>query len=80
MNTGFFDVVVIITYGDIGGFTVDYLLIKNGTPDLSVCDSLEHGVIMMYNQIISKVNSSLNLLLDESDIDSILKGRIQQFR
>jgi len=59
---------------DIGGFTVDYLLIKKGNPDLSVCDSLEHGVIKMYNQIISKVNSSLNLLLDESDIDSILKN------
>ena len=64
---------------DIGGFTVDYLLIKNGTPDLSVCDSLEHGVIMMYNQIISRVNSSLNLLLDESDIDSILKEEYNNF-
>ena len=36
---------------DIGGFTVDYLLIKNGQADLSVCDSLENGVIVLYNQV-----------------------------
>ena len=59
---------------DIGGFTADYLLIKNGQADLSVCDSLEHGVIIMYNQIIARVNSDLDTLLDESDIDTILKG------
>ena len=28
---------------DIGGFTADYLSIKNGQADLSVCDTLEHG-------------------------------------
>jgi plasmid segregation protein ParM len=59
---------------DIGGFTADYLLIKNGQADLSVCDSLEHGVIIMYNQIIARVNSDRDILLDESDIDAILKG------
>ena len=59
---------------DIGGFTADYLLIKNGQADLSVCDSLEHGVIIMYNQIIARVNSDRDILLDESDIDTILKG------
>ena len=64
---------------DLGGFTVDYLLIKNGNPDLSVCDTLEHGVIIMYNQIISRVNSSLNVLLEESDIDSILKEEYNNF-
>ena len=25
---------------DIGGFTLDYLLIRSGKPDLSACDSL----------------------------------------
>jgi hypothetical protein len=30
---------------DIGGFTADYLLLKKGNADLSVCDSLENGVI-----------------------------------
>ena len=58
---------------DIGGFTADYLLIKNGQADLTVCETLEHGVIILYNQIIARVNSDLDILLDESDIDIILK-------
>jgi len=64
---------------DIGGFTVDYLLIKNGAADMSVCDSLEHGVIIMYNQITARVNSDFDILLDESDIDIILKGEPNSF-
>jgi plasmid segregation protein ParM len=64
---------------DIGGFTADYLLIKDGQADLSVCDSLEHGVIIMYNQITGRVNSDLDILLDESDIDALLKGEATSF-
>jgi plasmid segregation protein ParM len=64
---------------DIGGFTADYLLIKNGQADLSVCDTLEHGVIILYNQIAARVNSELDMLLDESDIDAILKGTSHDF-
>ena len=30
---------------DIGGFTADYLLMKNGEIDLTSCDSLENGAI-----------------------------------
>lgn len=58
---------------DIGGFTADYLLIKSGQPDLSVCDTLENGVIVLYNYISARVNSDLDMLLEEVDIDSILK-------
>ena len=43
-----------------------YLLIKKGQADLSVCDSLENGVIVLYNRIISKVNADLDMLQDES--------------
>ena len=64
---------------DIGGFTADYLLIKNGQTDLSVCDSLENGVIVLYNNITARVNSDLDMLLDESDIDAILKGEANSF-
>ncbi|WP_326975274.1 ParM/StbA family protein [Caproicibacter sp. BJN0012] len=59
---------------DIGGFTTDYLLMKNGGADLSSCDSLENGVIHLYNKIKSKVNAEIDMLLEESDIDAILKG------
>jgi len=64
---------------DIGGFTADYLMIKNGQADMSVCDSLEHGVIILYNQISAKVNSELDILLEESDIDSIIKGEPSEY-
>ncbi len=57
---------------DIGGFTADYLLIRKGHADLSVCDSLENGVITLYNRIKSKINADFDLLLDESDIDAVL--------
>lgn len=59
---------------DIGGYTADYLILKNGAPDLSACSSLEHGVILLYNQVINAVNSAYDLLLDESDVDSTLRG------
>lgn len=42
---------------DIGGYTVDYLLIKNGVGDLTICDSLENGIITLYNKIISRARS-----------------------
>ena len=59
---------------DIGGFTADYLLLKNGKADLASCDSLENGVILLYNKIRSRGNAELDLLLDEGDVDAILMG------
>ena len=40
---------------DIGGFTADYLLIKNGQADLSVCDTLEHGFFVGCSNVHSAV-------------------------
>lgn len=60
---------------DIGGFTADYLQIVNGQADLTVCDSLEHGVITLYNEIIRKVNADLDMLVDDTDIDEVINGR-----
>lgn len=60
---------------DIGGFTADYLQIKNGEGDLSVCDSMENGIIMLYNRIISKVRAEQDILLSELEIDAILLGK-----
>ena len=36
---------------DIGGFTVDILLLCNGKPDLQFCRSIEMGVISMNNEV-----------------------------
>lgn len=60
---------------DIGGMTADYLQIKNGQGDLSVCDSLENGVIMLYNKIGSKLRAEQDIILSEQEIDAILMGR-----
>ena len=64
---------------DIGGFTADFLLVKNGQADLSACDTLENGVIILYNQIIAHINSDFDMLLEESDIDAILNNQQTEF-
>lgn len=64
---------------DIGGFTADYLMLKNGQADLSTCDSLENGVITLYNGIRSRVNSVFDILLDETDIDAVLQGKQNEY-
>lgn len=52
---------------------------KNGEPDLAACDSLENGVITLYNRIKAKVNADLDMLLDESDIDAVLKEQPTEY-
>lgn len=59
---------------DIGGYTADYLQIRNGAGDLSVCDSLENGVILLYNKVKSRVRAEYDVLLSEPEIDAILMG------
>ena len=59
---------------DIGGYTADILKISSGMLDLSVCDSLEYGTINFYNLAMKRINSTFDLLLDENDIDTVLRG------
>ena len=63
-----------VTVIDIGGFTADFLQLKKGEFSLETCDSLENGVILLYNDIIKKVNGDFDILMEESDIDSIIRG------
>ena len=60
---------------DIGGYSLDYLQLKYGKPDMSVCDSLDMGVITLYNAIKSQINSSEDMLIDENDIDAVLQNK-----
>ena len=62
------------TIVDVGGYTVDYIQLKRGQADLSVCDSLDYGIIILYNKIKSKINAAFNMLIDESDVDAVLSG------
>ena len=59
---------------DIGGYTTDLLLLKNGRPDLEFCRSFETGVITMSNEIIGKVNAQHGIKLVEDQITAVLRG------
>lgn len=60
---------------DIGGMSADYLVIKKGIADMSVCDTLEYGVIILHNTIKSKASSDYDILLDDDEIDDIIQNR-----
>lgn len=57
---------------DIGGYTVDTLLLTEGRPDLQYCNSFELGIISMNNQIISRVNSELSYKIDDNHVTDAL--------
>ena len=58
---------------DLGGMTVDFIGLKKGIPDISVCDSLENGIIKLYNNIVSRLSSDFDILCEESDIDAVIR-------
>lgn len=60
---------------DIGGFTTDYLMFRSGIEDMEICDSMETGIISMYNRITARIRADYDVLLEESDIDRIIQGR-----
>ena len=59
---------------DIGGMTTDVLLLRNGKPDLEFCRSLETGIITMQNQLIGKVNSLHDMIIEDGHIAAVLRG------
>jgi len=62
---------------DFGGMTIDYLLLRYGELDKS--DSLEMGMITLYNKIRSSLYRRYIILLDEVDIYNILKKNKTKF-
>ncbi len=64
---------------DLGGYTADYVPMKHGKANYDASETLEHGVIKLYNDIGKKVNSELDFLLDESDIDAIIREQNSTF-
>lgn len=60
---------------DIGGYTLDYLLLSNGKPDLSQCRSLEGGVIKLYNDIKSRINIMYEMKIEDSHILDIMQKK-----
>jgi len=60
---------------DIGGYTTDVLLLRDGIPDLQFCRSLEEGVITMYNPIIGKVSAMHDMRIDDGHINAVLQNK-----
>ena len=60
---------------DIGGFTTDVLMLRNGKPDLQICRSLEMGVITMNNDIIGKVSALHDIRIEDDHITSVIQGQ-----
>ena len=60
---------------DIGGFTIDVLMLRNGKPDLLFCRSLEIGVIAMNNEIIGRVGSLHDIKVEDDHINAVIQGR-----
>ena len=60
---------------DVGGYTTDILLLKNGKLDFQYCRSLESGIITMNNEIIRKVNALHDMTIDDEHISDVLCGR-----
>lgn len=57
---------------DIGGYTTDVILLRNGSPDMQACTSLEIGVIKYYNLVKNKVYAQFDIALDEDHVNEIL--------
>lgn len=64
---------------DIGGYTADYLVIRKGKPDLDYCESLDNGIVILYNNIIKRAKSDADYILEENDIDDIIKCTNREF-
>jgi len=60
---------------DIGGMTVDVMLLRNGKPDLHFCRSLMEGIITMQNDLIGKVNALHDMTIEDEHITDVLLSR-----
>lgn len=59
---------------DIGGYTTDVLLLKEGKLDPQYCRSLETGIITMNNEIVRKVGALHDMLIEDEHIRAVLAG------
>ena len=58
---------------DIGGYTLDYMLLEKGIILWNYTDSTGKGVISMYQRVNKGIREKFDLDLKENDIDSVLK-------
>lgn len=64
---------------DIGGFTVDYMILRFGQLERGYVDSLEEGIIKLYRGINAGIRQRYGILLEESDVDNIITNKNVRF-
>lgn len=60
---------------DIGGYTTDIIELRKGTVNLNCCESLEYGMIQLYNTISRSIYRKYGNTPDENQIDEFLAGQ-----
>ena len=59
---------------DIGGMTVDTLLMRNAKPDMAYTNSLDGGVIRMCNDIAGALSAEKGVHAEQDQIEAVLRG------
>jgi len=57
---------------DVGGYTTDVIMLVNGKPDMSFCESFEYGTARLYSAIERRLRDQLNTSPDEIMIEALL--------
>ncbi len=60
---------------DIGGYTVDKVVVIGGRPVIASCFSKKLGIIRMYEEIIPKIEMEYGITLVQRDIENILRHK-----
>ena len=60
---------------DVGGYTTDVLLLRNGKPDMDYCHSFDMGIIGMGNEIARMVNTKYDIPIEDDLIGDVLSGK-----
>lgn len=58
---------------------MDYMVLRFGQLERSYVDSLEEGIIKLYRNVRSGIRQRYGILLEETDIDNIIKGEKVRF-
>ena len=60
---------------DHGGYTFDYVGLRENRLDVDICGSLDSGIISLYNQVREAVNAGYGQQLDDILIQDVLTGK-----
>lgn len=59
---------------DVGGMTVDTLLLRNAKPDMAFTMSLEGGVNRLFNEISSALSGEMGIRAEQDQIEAVICG------